>query len=947
MRKPSILFLFLFLVFTNFFKNATAQTLEEVNFSPFSNLNFDTYVTDINDSGYICGYYQNTIANQSCGFIISPKGKIVRLQVSNYNIKVESINNQNTSLITYSNASGTDYYKAYWDKNSDTIGTLSAITNFQQTNCNALGINNKNDITGWYQGTTNRWLFNSNDSTPTPAGSNTWNASRYMYSTIYYNTMAYATNNNGKTCGFYINGNVIAPFIYEAANNSYTVLNTSFKMKLYDINDNDIVVGEYQQANGFYTSFWGQVLSTGIVQVHSLNALFSGGGNPIHSLANGINNKGEIVGAYQHPQSGAWVGFVYRPNQQGYRLPGFDFTNHTWKLKNSDSGLNAIWTPNYYGSFDYTITDPYFPAAGPLIDPLLTIRYAAQNIQNIPDSLCVSWKAFASERNLYTGSLTGYKIRKQLEFDKFRHHSRNFAGLCWGFTYSSLLRTYDDAQFATLFNQSANSNVSSFTNSNSDAILGVERMFLKQSDKAIFEKYNPENYMQVGMWGGLYHLKNECMKTYSSCKPFGVGLSFNSKEHHSVLGYKVHTPQYFPFNYPVQQYDSLFVFDSNESDDSTELILINSTLVAMAHDSILTTYVNPPWINFNQPTIQEISQIANANFKTTSIGDNNKVLTFSFNDEAYYQVKDQTTATINFDQNGLVNNSVIIKPITIVDTRSKQPIGYDMDTTEMATITTTHYTGNNMSWGITNTLWSMGLTRPATTTEIDYATFKNKLISFGNSNATPKTFTGYYNEINNANTSGVNIVVTGISVQQGDSIITESPSTFNYRIRKVMGVSGTYNLMVYVNDNDTLKQFQANAIVLAPNSSHTIEPYYNENGLIKCIVKVDNGSDGIDDDTLFVSQSMLNINQTNRYDKFQINPNPATNKITITSSASTEVSGYYIFDMKGSKVGNACHFPQAIRSFDVAIAQLPPSVYFITLIGTDGQVLCVQRFIKQ
>lgn len=943
---------FVFALFAVYFfsvAKAGAQMLEEVNFSPNASLHFDTYVTGINDSGFICGYYQNTAVGETQGFILSAKGKISRLYQTGYNIKVLSINEQKTSLVMASNASGTTYYKAYWNNVTDTIASLVAISNFQQNNCNALGINNKNDITGWYQGATNRWLFNSNDSTPLPLGSNAWNASRYMYSTIYYNTMAYATNDNGKTCGFYINGNVIAPFVYEAATNNYTVLNTSFKMKLYDINNSDMVVGEYQQANGFYTSFWGQVLGTGIIQVHSMNSLFSGGGNPIHSMANSINNKGEIVGAYQHPQSGAWVGFIYRPNQQEYRMPGFNFANHSWKLKNSDTGVNAVWTPNYYSNFNYTVTDPYVPAAGPLVDNLLALKSASVNIQNMPDSLCVSWKAFATERNLFTGSIPAYFIRKQLEFDKYRRNSRDFAGLCWGFTYASLLRAYDDANFTTVFNQPVNSNLTIIGNTNSDAILGIERMFLKQSDKLIFDKYSPDKYMQVSMWGGLYHLKNEFMKPQSACRPYGVGLSFNIKEHHSVLGYKIRTPRYFPFNFPVQQYDTLFIYDSNEPLDSTEIILVNSSLVGMAHDSILTTYVNPPWINFNQPTIQEIIATPNAQLKTTAIGDNSDKLTFSFNKDAYYHIIDQASATINYDQNGLVNNSNNITPIVQVDTRSKLPNGYLMDTTAHAIIATTHYTTSAMTWEMDNTLWSMGLNRIATVAEEDHATFKNKLISFGNSNTTTKTFTGYYNEINNANTMGVNIVVTGLSVSQGDSIITESPSSYQYKVRRIIGTSSTYNLVVYINDNDTLKQFQANNITLASNAAHTIEPYYNDNGKIKCVVKVDVGNDGNNDDTLFLNPTALSAAEVVAPSKLTIKPNPATTAITVTVTASVaeEVGSLLITDMQGRVVYSNQNMFIGRNEWVVPIEEYPSATYFLTILGKDGKVLAIQKFIKQ
>ena len=66
------------------------------------------------------------------------------------------------------------------------------------------------------------------------------------------------TNNN--VAGYYLDAPNFYPFLHNATNNTYQILTAPNKTKVWDMNNNNVMVGEYQQGNGYYMAFIGNIV---------------------------------------------------------------------------------------------------------------------------------------------------------------------------------------------------------------------------------------------------------------------------------------------------------------------------------------------------------------------------------------------------------------------------------------------------------------------------------------------------------------------------------------------------------------------------------------------------------------------------------------------------------------------------------------------------------------
>ena len=92
----------------------------------------------------------------------------------------------------------------------------------------------------------------------------------------------------------------------------------------------------------------------------------------------------------------------------------------------------------------------------------------------------------------------------------------------------------------------------------------------------------------------------------------------------------------------------------------------------------------------------------------------------------------------------------------------------------------------------------------------------------------------------------------------------------------------SYTVNVLAIYNDTVKQFTATGIPFTGPTSHVIDPYYNGPQGPQTIIKIDNGIDAIDDDTLFIVQVPLGINDVKENVGYIcLYPNPSSDKMNV------------------------------------------------------------------
>jgi hypothetical protein len=922
-----------------------AQMLETVDMS--DGAPFSTYLTGINNSGYVTGYFFN--GSNNVGFIITPTGKKLQIEPSQVggltDSKVDGINDNGVAVVTANTGTTVGIYRCYLDTLGDSIHHLVQVTGLTQPSSVAFDISNNNDIAGWFQ-SGYRYLWVKHDSI-VPGGNIPFESAVFESSgPTYYNTMVGGVNDANKVAGFYIDGSNYEPFVYNNIGGTWDLLAITNKCKLWDINNNNWVAGEFLQMNSVWMGFIANVSTGNFTQFTSLKTIFDD--STIQSVANGINDQGHVAGSFLHPTSGQWVGYIYRPGSNEVRIPGFAFNTGTWKLNNNGTTVpQSVWPQSYWGGFNYSQSDPYVTNGTPLIDN--NILNTFPNL-TMPNFLSVDWISFCKETDLGSfGDVSDLFLQnyyhahvKPVLFAKYKVKADTFNGHCYGFTYSELLHHFDDALFSAWFDIPAGTNISQEDNTNILALQAIARSYLKQSNLATISKYATAYYQDESFWSGLHELKMEYMKPFDLSNPRSISFNMPSG-FHSVLPYKIRSPKTLPFDEPTLDQDTIYVHDSNFPEDSSQFILAQAHFYYMPYSAVWNANYNINYLSFNKASVREFMETPYTLLKSTSAGDD-PALTFALDGPSYYII---TTGSGNATSNisGYNNNTTELLPLNYEAQTPKSPIAHMMDTTYSAQFSNYNYVNPAMSWIQHNKRYSLSLSRVATSSETDHGEIKNRRFSYGNPDNNTKYLNGGYSEITDDQQLGVTIIAQNICAEQGDSIMVRNPHPFAYEIVKVEGNANcTYNLTVLATYNgDEIREFHSD-IELSGTTSHIIDPYFAGNDGTQIAVIVDNGVDGIADDTLFVTGWPVNMPQTiSGNNGIKVYPNPVEDELNIEFA----VMGSYnimITDIVGKTL-----YSQSISAnrSRVAVGQLPVGVYLIQIADEKGNMLMKDKIIKQ
>ncbi|MBL7719836.1 MAG: T9SS type A sorting domain-containing protein [Flavipsychrobacter sp.] len=926
--------------------SANAQMLENIDFEEGSN-NINTYLTGINNNGFVTGYVSQLSVES--GFIITNTGRplfILPTDLGTTNVRVEGINDNNVAIVVGQTGNNTTVYKCYLNLAKDTISHMVQVT-MNQPNALPIDINNKNDISGWYAGSQN-FLFVKHDSI-VPNGNNAWEARRVPdILPNYFNTTGGGINDANKVSGWYVDGINQAAMVYDNLAHTFNQLNSIYRIRAWDINNNGIICGEYRQTNNNNTwmAFYATPGNGTILNFNSLLSIFQSG--TIQSIATGINDNMDIVGSYLNPNTNRWCGFIYHPNIPEYRVPGgFNVTGNTWGMVNNHQGTNPIWTQGYWQGASYATQDPYANNGIPLLDGIIGTTY---NLSSVADSNSPTWKGYAKEHDI-TGAGTStvaneqnyYKtIVKPKIFDKWYGVKSNaFKGYCYGFTTSSLLRYFSDASFSSWFGLPAGSNISQFPNTDFDAVQAVERCQQKWSDKKILKKNS--NY--VGLWEGLYRVKWQMRQSLQTTNTTPVNINTTSgSAWHSVLPYKIRTPRTLPFT----QRDTVFLYDPNYPGDSTQHIKLGSiyfNVVNNAQAMSSTAYPGLSYLNFEFAGIRDIMQVPHAQMKSTAAPTYEEMYTFSLMDECYYTIKMNGLTEALVDGNGYTNDSFRLSPVFRYNT--SEPISqHALDTIGAVDITTYNYSKGFMAWNQSNSSRSMGISRVAQLNETDHSTQKHALITYGNPDNISKTLAAYLRETEEDMQQGANIMVSNLCADPGDSIVTRSPAPYQYSVTKVNGTNScTYHLDIYAAYNGAIQEFHADAVI-SPNSSHTIDPYFNGTNGTQIAVIVDEGMDGTPDDTLFVTGWPVGTGAPLRNMDIRVYPNPVTDVLQLELGSTHDIYTLSITDMIGKSVYTGTIAAKDSRA-EIPMAHLPAGIYLLKLNDAKGNPAYIDKIMKQ
>lgn len=956
--------IFLFIValfFSVQFANAqTPYTLEEVDMSDDTTSGQNTYMMDINNRGYSCGYYTTTLGD-NFGFIITRKGVLFPITdvviPGCFDIKVVSINDNDVALVSTTIAGVTTLYKIYvYDEN---YSGPFVVNGLGQNPVNALKINNKNDISGWYQGVNSRWLFILHDSIIPPAMPQ-WQASRYMVGPTYYNTWGNGMDTNNNVAGYYLDAPNFYPFLHNATNNTYQILTAPNKTKVWDMNNNNVMVGEYQQGNGYYMAFVGNIVGN-TLNTTSLANIFHN--NTIQSVANGINDKGYVVGNFVDPNTNTWKGFIYRPNQDKYEYPGFSFVKHTWHSVNdvdtNAGNTDAHWNKDFFDQYvDYDLYDTYTYNDAPLNDHFIQNKY---HQPYIPNTLHPDWKSFAIETDKKF-TLNGtphdkymYKyFKKYSMFDKYVKFIRKytdggtFNGDCYGFSITALLNYVNPTSLNTRYDVPLGLQLSTATNMDSVSKGAITRGQMLQFNNVLRSLYPDGIYDWLGLYRTKTYMSDTAQKV--NIRTLSIVIADGTDTGgHAIFPYQIKTPQKLPFKDPVTfttESDTVMIYDCNFPLDSTQYLAIKSNWIYSYSKQYSPSY-NVIENNFNRPTYTEITNYPYAALKKSRNIDTIYDFTISANTDYVIQKGIDICSKIGANYSNGISNLYEIKGTGV---KAFYPLYFKADSSDAFGIHLNNYKDTVMYLTHTTDDITMGISRRANLTENDNLTVGNRRIFYGNTENFSKYLSCFYTQTEDGAAQSVNLLIDSLLMQANDSILTLVPHDYSYQIIHPGGNNIQYNLEMYVLYQDSVKMFVSNGLPLSTNTSHLIDPYYvGANGL-QTVIYVDNGLNGNNDDTLFIPEVPLSLQEHfQNVDYVKLFPNPAKNTVNIDISKNTNETFTLVeADMYGKILyKKEIQHNNTKSSHSINISQQATGVYYLILYDKYQKAIFVEKVIKE
>lgn len=975
MKKHFFFFILMLSCCSAIVASAQKYTLEQLDMSPEGELKqYDTYVTDINNRGFLTGYYTNNLG-ENVAFIITRKGVQFHLGVEatgSTDSRAVSINDNDIAIIVTKTSGKTTIWKIHVV--DEDISELVQVQGVEIDNAEATNINNKNDICGWYQGQNSRWLFVLHDSI-VPPGQPKWYASRYMPTATFYDTWGSAVDTNQIACGFYQEGQSYKPYLHNTSNNTYRILSAPTKTKIWDMNNSQTMVGEYQQGNGVYMACYGNVQGISLKTV-SLGYIFHS--NTIQSVANGINDKGHIVGQFLDPNTKKWKGFIYRPGEGKYGYEKYDFKKHIWSFENNESDepgdTYMHWNKDFFNTYiNYSLFDPYLYDGTPLLDDKAKQLYKVNHIRN---NVSPEWKSFCIEEDEnYTPMGTAQDKEEYRAIYKYDIMNRwficqskgvddkgqpgAFLGDCYGFAITSLLHYCDSTSLHGRYNLPIGGELFSYSNMDSVAKRAVSRGQLLQLNPTLKEWY--WDVPTLWNWDGLYRTKTYMLDTLQKVNIRTISLYLEKDgdtSGHAVFPHHIHTPQKLPFLNPSTgklESDTVIIYDSNYPTFPGSYFTIRSD-----RNAVLGGYSSPDYklvdVEFQKPTFTEIMNTPYAAFKSDKSKGN---ITATIKKSRFYNFccSPKTDYTISnnglqcYQQNNIYKNYIPkLRPEKGSGTKAFRPLYFSTDTAEAYAIQLKQYRDSVMRIIQSSDDVTMSLNRDAKASELDNLSVGKNRISYGNPETIAKSLTSNYTQIGRRNQTkkSVNIILTDIGVASNDSLITMVPADYTYRLLHPKGGDIRYNLDVYVVHENTVKHFSKEKLLLPANTSHTINPYHQSSSGLTVVVYEDKNMDGVSDDTTAIQDAPLNVGEDEQnVDWIKTYPNPATNYIKIHSqNAGAELCSLLLVNTEGRIIHQGM-LQSGAEEYTIDLSGNAVGMYYLFVLDSQHQAIYKQQIIKK
>lgn len=773
-----------------------------------------TYVTCVNDSGDVGGYYEDATGVHGFLYVMNQNDTIYINYPGAVQTYIYGVNNQMIVIGAY-NTTGNitnnegftynDFLSSYVDITTSWISSMDITI--------GRDINDAGCMVGDYKQSTTHVCFSMCGGTNSPF--------HYNYNPTYINSI----NNTGKRAGTWINGSNRNGLIWD--NGTWTEINYpgSTRTQFTSINDSNIAVGIFNLNRSF-------IYKNGVFkEVKKWDAT--------DFQIRDINNKGLVVGYYKDA-SGKYKGFFmpiwdnnFRPNPNG------------WNFSNSEDN---IWPERWWQQFNYTF-DPYL--GGNAWFP--KISYSNGTIDTCNRKFFPDWPLFVKtfgENQCYT-NVGGTKILKAKAAKKWKSLLGWWGGSCFGFAQSSFMAWDSLARFKAAFPYvgpwTASNKIYDLPLNDSN-VFCINSLMIRQHQKAFFRHIDDDEHLSP-------------LQTLSKVKKMLIdnnddeqGLCFlnqNGNGGHIVNPYKVMVDTLNP------SIEWIYVYDNNAPGDSTRKVWVNKTLNAWNYDLAVNAGDPPtPWGGntahkgmfitwpsssfYATPIVDSVKKSPLGNMKANIM----EVYTYP-NSNIY--ISNNLNETIGYALNQLIGNMPGASHIIPLTGSSQEPIGYVLP-------------ANNYQVKMQNFKTALS----------DFSLFdENVLYSYTRSNAAINHTDNISVQSGKFSVSNPDNVIKNISldatVDLGTSEKVFSVSNLNMaknanidfsviaddKLQIVnTGLASSYKLQLRYTSATVAGTLSHSAIAIAANTRHLIVADWQGIQTQDVCIYIDNGNNGTYDDTL-------------------------------------------------------------------------------------------------
>ena len=871
-----------------------------------------TYLTGINDSGEICGYFTKSTGN-TIGFWINKYGDTILLHGpggSNTYCNATGINNKDMVVGNFGSASNVAAAQSFIyvpNPGRNNGGTYITVTNWGGINTQASGITDDTCISGSYQvgGNDCGAAWCNGEGTPTSLRCNNGG-------TI-YPTYAYDINTvNHNTCGFIIEGAEEQAFVYRSSIDAWDTFQVGgfLKSRALGMNDNGWICGNYSsETKGFYAKkVWQQNLS-------NFQQIIVKGATTIYPSH--INNNNDIVGFY-YDAAGVAHGFIIATYDLGFRpsVNGFAFSNDT------------AFPRSYSNQFSYAF-DPY-------LGPPDTFPKGT-NGNTLSNRIFPPWPDFV---NAFTEAecydyINGHPVRHVQSYYVWAGVAGKYGGTCYGFGNNAAWLWDVQHWYTNRYpNAAAYSGLDVIDYPFSDTV----QQSLYQTHVLQFSKEaraNTHNHVNEKLSVYLQTVKQE-LRNSRGRPHYSQGIILqDSSGGHCVFPYKL-VP-----GAGGNGIDTIYIYDCNFPFADTMYISVdlNDGTYGNWHYTAGGHLTHPPdWGNTPDGTglflnildsiiknpvhIRLGQQNDGPNYARSST---DTLLFASFNDSSTVQMTDDNDSVANFSS-GRSTHTSLVEPFFIATGQVGQPTNAQ-STSNITKVTKTGALSNDFL-SIEGNTYLLRCDRLSGTDNSDNYQFSSGNLTYLNNGPNIKGV-GFTIDQEDSNIE-YNYYITGLNVPVGNKVAVVTSGNTGVTLQN-FGPPTSYIITTEFLKPDSLETFR-DTIQIQGNTQHTILPHDTTYSGI--YILVDTGMTGNIEDSIFIHQTVTGINHINT-PNITAWPVPSGNELFM--SGPQGLISYTIVDVMGRTVatGEMDFANGTTQMFN--IARFAPGVYTITGTGTQGK----------